>query len=300
MIYLNSFHLPSDGSEGAIYNRIAQKLGDSALRSSIYPLGVFRYRIQDFRFSDITIFYGGNGTGKSTAINVIARRLQALTLTQANDSDFFADYVAACRPTFAPGTLLSDIRIRRIASDDVFAFINQRRNEQQERAKRIEVLNNRYAKLSKQPIGNFDSEHMEEWYDRVNAHKKSRTQYIKDIIGREEPEMSNGECAMQYFMNAVVDNAIVFLDEPENSLSAEWQVKLANFLASVPRSFRCQLIIATHSPFLLALPNARIYDFETEYKDPIEVKYWTELKNVQIYRDFFLQHDNEFSSFEKH
>lgn len=294
MIYLQSFILPPAESEFWIYKKKVSDIGDSELRSSIYPLGVFRYRIEEFKFSDITIFYGGNGTGKSTAINVITRRLQALSLTQANDSDFFAEYVSKSKPVYAPGTILSDIRIRRIASDDVFQFLLQRRDQQQARTQMMEILNERYRKNREIPIGNMVKNQYDAWRDRIDAHKMSRTQYIKERVGREEPEMSNGECAMQYFTNSIDDNCIIFLDEPENSLSAEWQVKLADFLAMVPRGFRCQLIIATHSPFLLALPNALIYDFETEYKEPILTKRWTDLKNVRIYRDFFRQHENEF------
>ena len=294
MIYIQSFQLPSAGIESSIYNKEVSRLGDSALRSSIYPLGVFRYRIEEFHFSDITIFYGGNGTGKSTAINIISRRLQALDLTQSNDSDFFAEYVRNSRPIYADGTILSDIRIRRIASDDVFQFLLQKRDQQQARAQMIELLNRHYKDNKWRPIGNMYKEQYQEWVDRMEIQKKSRTQYKKGRVGREEPEMSNGECAMQYFTNSITDNSIIFLDEPENSLSAEWQVRLASFLAQVPRGFRCQLIIATHSPFLLALPGARIYDFETEEKEPILTKRWTELKNVRVYRDFFHQHENEF------
>lgn len=294
MVYLQSFELPSAGVEESIYNSAVYRLGDSALRSSIYPLGVFRFRIQEFRFADITIFYGGNGTGKSTAINVISQRLQALSLTQENDSDFFADYVSRCNPVFKDGTLITDIKVRRIVSDDVFQFLLQKREQQQARAQMIQSLNKRYWNDKFRPIGNLTKVDMEQWAEHREIQKKTRTQYIKARVGREESEMSNGECAMQYFTNSIEDNAIIFLDEPENSLSAEWQVKLSKFLQQVPRGFRCQLIIATHSPFLLALPGALIYDFETEEKEPILNKHWTELKNVRIFRDFFRQHEKEF------
>ena len=158
----------------------------------------------------------------------------------------------------------------------------------------IELLNERYWENKGKPIGNYVQGQYEDWVDRMEIQKKTRTQYIRDRVGREEPEMSNGECAMLYFTNSIDDRSIVFLDEPENSLSAEWQVKLAEFLSQVPRGFKCQLIIATHSPFLLALSGALIYDFETEYKEPILTKKWTELKNVRVYREFFRQHENEF------
>lgn len=203
MVYLESFKL-ADQYHEIIYGKAVSDLGDSALRSSAYPLGVFLYRIEEFKFSDITIFYGGNGSGKSTAINIISQRLQALTLTQTNDSDFFDNYVNFCKPVYAQGTILSDIRIRRIASDDVFQFLLQKRDQQQARAKMIEILNERFQKNRYQPTGNMVKDQYNEWRDRADAHKMTRTQYIKERVGREEPEMSNGECAMQIPLRTIV------------------------------------------------------------------------------------------------
>lgn len=57
------------------------------------------------------------------------------------------------------------------------------------------------------------------------------------------------------------------------------------------RYYGCQFVIATHSPFLLALPNAAIYDLDAEV--PCQRK-WTELESVCSYRDFFLEHEKEF------
>ena len=50
-------------------------------------------------------------------------------------------------------------------------------------------------------------------------------------------------------------------------------------------------MIATHSPFLLAMERVKIYDFDTH---PVEVRRWTELKNVRVYADFFRAHAGEF------
>ena len=81
------------------------------------------------------------------------------------------------------------------------------------------------------------------------------------------------------------------MDEPENSLSPEKQLELCQFLEESARFFRCQLIIATHSPFLLAMRGAKIYDFD---QDPVDVKPWAERANVQMYFDFFQKHAGEF------
>lgn len=50
-------------------------------------------------------------------------------------------------------------------------------------------------------------------------------------------------------------------------------------------------MIATHSPFVLAIRGAKIYDLDEE---PVDVKRWTELENVRAYYEFFKKHASEF------
>lgn len=83
------------------------------------------------------------------------------------------------------------------------------------------------------------------------------------------------------------------LDEPENSMSAKMQLKLVKMLEELTRYCGCQLIIATHSPFLLAMDNAKIYDLDS---NPVEVKDWWELENTKIYYEFFKEHRNLFEN----
>jgi len=55
--------------------------------------------------------------------------------------------------------------------------------------------------------------------------------------------------------------------------------------------FHCQFIIATHSPFILSLEGALIYDLDS---DPIDSKKWYELENVKTYYNFFKEHTEDF------
>ena len=103
---------------------------------------------------------------------------------------------------------------------------------------------------------------------------------------------SNGESAFEYFKDKIRENALYLLDEPENSLSVGLQKKLAVYLEESVRFYGCQLIISTHSPFLLALKGAKIYDLDAV---PVETKRWTELENVRIWYDFFREHGEEFT-----
>lgn len=50
-------------------------------------------------------------------------------------------------------------------------------------------------------------------------------------------------------------------------------------------------ILSTHSPFLLAMNGAKIYDLD---ENPVDVKKWTELENVRTYYEFFKRYEREF------
>ena len=105
-------------------------------------------------------------------------------------------------------------------------------------------------------------------------------------------EQSNGESAIFYFRQRIEADAVYLLDEPENSLSAAKQIELATYLEESARYMGCQLIISTHSPFLLAMENAKIYDLDAR---PVDIKKWTQLDNVRAYHDFFLRHGEAFN-----
>ena len=102
---------------------------------------------------------------------------------------------------------------------------------------------------------------------------------------------SNGETAMRYYVERIDENALYLIDEPENSLSAVLQQELADYIVKSARFFGCQFVIATHSPFLLSMKGAKVYDLDS---NPVEPKIWTELENVRIYHEFFEEHRDEF------
>lgn len=53
----------------------------------------------------------------------------------------------------------------------------------------------------------------------------------------------------------------------------------------------CRFILAIHSPFLLALEGARIYDLDAV---PVTMKNWWELENTRLYYEFFREHKDRF------
>ena len=91
---------------------------------------------------------------------------------------------------------------------------------------------------------------------------------------------------------ALSRHSLYLLDEPENSLSCELQMKLAEYIEQSAKHCGCQFIIATHSPFLPALKWAKIYNLDA---DPAAVAKWWELPNMQLYYKLFKQYDQKFA-----
>ena len=79
MIYLKSIHLPSLDNDRTIPKPEFDFLNNT--HKSAYPYHVLSYRgLFDVEFDDVTIITGGNGTGKSTLLNVIAQKLRLTRL----------------------------------------------------------------------------------------------------------------------------------------------------------------------------------------------------------------------------
>ncbi len=94
---------------------------------------------------------------------------------------------------------------------------------------------------------------------------------------------SHGQSLMSYFKSRYNIKGLYFMDEPETALSPESLIDLLNLLIKISKKDHAQFIIATHSPFLLACPGARIYSFDNHQVKPIQYK---ETNYYQLYKNF--------------
>ena len=284
MIYLKSFKFVDEGRE---YDFILDE--KRTCYDSFYPFKILsKNQFERIDFNTITILYGGNGSGKSTALNIIAEKININRDSIYNKSNFYTDYVNMC-----------DIDIeyeipkksRIITSDDVFDYMLNVRNINEgidNKREKIfeEYLDNKYS--------NFQMKSIEELniLRKVNeARSKTQSKYVRHNLIDNIREYSNGENAFRYFISKIEENGLYILDEPENSLSPKRQIELVKFIEDNARYLSCQFIIATHSPFMLSIRGAKIYDLD---ENPVDIKIWTELENVREYYDFFKEHENEF------
>lgn len=90
--------------------------------------------------------------------------------------------------------------------------------------------------------------------------------------GKSLVTQSHGQSLMSYFKSRYTIKGLYFLDEPETALSPSSLIDLLTLLMKINQQGHAQFLIATHSPFLLACPDSRIYSFDTRVVQPIEYK----------------------------
>lgn len=293
-LYLDSFLLPSvRWEENYLHFDVKMKM---TCYGQPYPFKLFSDKVLSrLNFAPITVLYGGNGSGKTTLLNVIAERIGAVRGTFFNRSPYFDDYVGACTANMNRGSYTDNIQM--ITSDDVFDYvldiramnegIDRRRDElMDDYWQRVDYLSREKASFQMRSLADY-----EELKRHNEAKRLTPSKYVQGNVMGNLPEKSNGESAFLYFTEHIKENGIYLLDEPENSLAAGLQLKLAEFIADSARFFGCQFILATHSPFLLSMPGAKVYDLDTV---PVRERHWTELENVRLYAEFFLKHQDKF------
>ena len=101
--------------------------------------------------------------------------------------------------------------------------------------------------------------------------------------GRSLMTQSHGESLMSFFRSRYRLKGLYLLDEPETALSPRSQLGLLELMREAGEGGHAQFVIATHSPLLLAAPNAVIYNFDRTPIRPIEYK---DTEHYRIYRDF--------------
>lgn len=294
MVYVRKFSLPSEGQElGFLANNGESKRTCYASR---YPFGLFLGRGTvprlELELEPITILCGGNGSGKTTLLNLLGEKLELQRGAVFNRSSFFSDYVELCRAEVLPSmTPQVRARSRVITSDDVFDYLLDLRcmNEGIDTRRREllkEYTDARYADFQLRSLEDVDR-----LRQVVEAKRGTGSRYVNRQLMKDIPGQSNGESAFLYFTREIKEGGLYLLDEPENSLSPKLQEELMGFLEDSVRFYGCQFVISTHSPFLLSLKGAQIYDLDAR---PVAVCPWTELEHVQAYYRLFQAHWKEF------
>lgn len=106
---------------------------------------------------------------------------------------------------------------------------------------------------------------------------------IDSYGGRSLHEQSHGESFMAVVEHRFGAGGLYILDEPEAALSVQRQIELLRELHLHVVEKGSQLVVATHSPVLMALPGALIYQLGDEGITRIE---YEQTAAYRLTRDF--------------
>jgi predicted ATPase len=232
--------------------------------------------------SAVTFFVGENGSGKSTLLEGIAAAAN-LPAVGSENVDGDATLIAAR----ALGKRLTLSWSRRthngffMRSEDFFGFAQRMARIRRELEQDLREVEQEYAGRS------------------ALAQSQARMAYVKEIgaikqrYGEGLDARSHGESYFTLFQSRLVPNGLYLMDEPEAPLSPMRQLTLISLIKTMVAEQNAQFIIATHSPMLMALPGATIYNFDGSTISPVA---YDDVDHVTLTRAFmrdpqqFLRH----------
>jgi predicted ATPase len=234
------------------------------IHSERFPvLDFYPFNLKIFQNTDtlpfdnpITFFIGENGTGKSTLLKALAIRC-GIHIWQS-------DFNLRCENNPYEEDLYKTISVQWEKAPVPGSFFGSQ-------------------------IFSHFAKNLEEWAINDAA-------MLNYFGGKSLITQSHGQSLMSYFQSRYTIKGIYFLDEPETALSPSSLIELLNLLIKIQQQGHAQFIIATHSPFLLACPDSRIYSFDTPKIEPIaykETEYYQLYKNFMNHPEKFIETDSD-------
>lgn len=220
----------------------------------------------------VTFLVGENGSGKSTFLEAIASAANSISVgSDELDRD---SSLANVRKLGKALKLTWSKRTRNgffLRAEDYFGYAKRLGRIRQELEQELVEIDEEYKDRSAYARGLARMAHE----GQIHALK---TRYAGDL-----DERSHGESFFTFFKARFQSNGLYLLDEPEAPLSPLRQLAFLSLLKEMVEQHNAQFIIATHSPILMAYPDAVILSFD---KSPVASVAYDDLEHVSLTRDF--------------
>lgn len=197
----------------------------------------------------LNFFIGDNGTGKSTLLESIAFRLQLPHIDGSEYSN--RSFQAAIK--LAP-FLEMNFKIDRpigffFRAEDFGDYLNS--------------IDRRDAVLHAQ-LKELEGEVPDHILTQMKENANYQIHHMRKNFGQELGSYSHGEAYMKIIQEKIQKRGIYILDEPEAALSPSKQLSLIYHINEHLNNNNSQFFIATHSPILMSIPGANLYEITEE------------------------------------
>ena len=122
-----------------------------------------------------------------------------------------------------------------------------------------------------------------------------RLHSMRKEYGENMQAFSHGEAYLKIFEARIGKKGIFLLDEPEAALSPLKQLSLLFLIMESVKNENTQFILATHSPIMMGIPGATIYEIKEDGMQMVrfeETDHYTITKTFLNNPDFYLRHLN--------
>ncbi len=221
----------------------------------------------EFR-SPVTFFVGENGSGKSTLLEAIAAGVNSVAI---GGDDLPRDETLG--HARALGKQLKFVWKQKshrgffLRAEDFFNFARRLQTTQRE---------------LKEIADGFDNEFTGFALGLAKGSVLAQRQALIERYGENLDANSHGESFLKIFQARFVPGGLYLMDEPEAPLSPQRQLALLSMLKEMVEE-KAQFIIATHSPILMAFPDATIFSFDNH---PVKQIAYDDVEHVSLTRAF--------------
>ncbi|MEJ0101206.1 MAG: AAA family ATPase [Bacteroidota bacterium] len=224
----------------------------------------FPYNISAVKFAKnivldkaVTIFIGDNGCGKSTLLETIALKLNLPLIGGFVTDHGGFEAARMLQPSLQIETKRQTSKGFFFRAEDFSDFINSVDNDKRRIGEDLRDLK-----------GVVDDSIINQMSDSMNYSLRQ----MRKNYGDNMQAYSHGEAYLKILQTRIADKGIYLLDEPEAALSPLKQISLLFLIMEILKNGNTQFIISTHSPILMGIPNARIYQITEDNMEQVEYK----------------------------
>lgn len=229
----------------------------------------------------VTVFVGDNGCGKSTLLETLALSINLpLIGGYINDNAGF-EAAAILKPLLKIEWGRQSSKGFFFRAEDFSDFVNSVDNERKKIDQDLSDLK-----------GQVDDSIIRQMNDSMNY----RLSTMRKDYGENMQAFSHGEAYLKIFEARIDKKGIFLLDEPEAALSPLKQLALMFLIMESVKKENTQFILATHSPIMMGIPGATIYEIKEDGMKKVEFEETDHYRITKTFLnnpDYYLRHLKE-------